>query len=108
MALLTFLAFCILGCQFLIYALFQWMYGDKSRPHFGSLREEEERALRPKLKLVRSSRLGKSAGLPRSEAAARDKLHAVGKHYLHFAQSAEGEAYRRIAESLRENRSASH
>lgn len=31
MPLAVFLAFCILGCDFMIYVLFQWMYGEKRR-----------------------------------------------------------------------------
>ncbi len=31
MSLTVFLALCILGLDFLIYVLFQWMYGDKRR-----------------------------------------------------------------------------
>jgi hypothetical protein len=27
----VFLAFCILGCDFLLYVLFQWIYGEKHR-----------------------------------------------------------------------------
>jgi hypothetical protein len=33
MALMVFLAFCILGCDFLLYFLFQWVYGEKRRKH---------------------------------------------------------------------------
>jgi hypothetical protein len=29
MSITIFLAFCILGCDFLLYVLFQWMYGEK-------------------------------------------------------------------------------
>jgi hypothetical protein len=31
MSLTVFLAFCILGCDFLLYVLFQWTYGEKRR-----------------------------------------------------------------------------
>jgi len=31
MSLTVFLAICILGCDFLLYALFQWIYGEKRR-----------------------------------------------------------------------------
>jgi hypothetical protein len=31
MSLTVFLALCILGLDFMIYALFQWTYGDKRR-----------------------------------------------------------------------------
>jgi hypothetical protein len=33
MSLTVFLAFCILGCDFLLYVLFQWIYGEKHRKH---------------------------------------------------------------------------
>jgi hypothetical protein len=31
MSITVFLAFCILGCDFMLYVLFQWLYGDKRR-----------------------------------------------------------------------------
>jgi hypothetical protein len=31
MSITMFLAFCILGCDFLLYVLFQWTYGEKYR-----------------------------------------------------------------------------
>ena len=31
MSATLFLAFCILGCDFLLYVLFQWTYGEKHR-----------------------------------------------------------------------------
>jgi hypothetical protein len=31
MSITLFLAFCILGCDFLLYALYQWIYGEKYR-----------------------------------------------------------------------------
>ena len=33
MSITVFLAFCILGCDFLLYVLFQWIYGEKHRKH---------------------------------------------------------------------------
>lgn len=33
MSITVFLAICILGCDFLLYALFQWIYGEKHRKH---------------------------------------------------------------------------
>jgi len=33
MSLTMFVAFCILGCDFLLYVLFQWIYGEKPRNH---------------------------------------------------------------------------
>jgi hypothetical protein len=31
MSITVFLAFCILGCDFLLYALYQWIYGERHR-----------------------------------------------------------------------------
>jgi hypothetical protein len=33
MSLTVFLAICILSCDFLLYVLFQWIYGEKHRNH---------------------------------------------------------------------------
>jgi hypothetical protein len=33
MSVTVFLAFCVLGCDFLLYVLFQWIYGEKHRKH---------------------------------------------------------------------------
>lgn len=33
MSLTVFLAFCILSCDFLLYVLLQWIYGEKHRNH---------------------------------------------------------------------------
>jgi len=33
MSLTVFLAFCILSCDFLLYVLFQWIYGEKHRKY---------------------------------------------------------------------------
>jgi hypothetical protein len=33
MSLTIFLAFCILGCDFMLYVLFQWIYGERHRKH---------------------------------------------------------------------------
>jgi hypothetical protein len=33
MSLTVFLALCILGCDFLLYVLFRWVYGEKHRKH---------------------------------------------------------------------------
>ena len=50
MSLTVFLAFCILGCDFLLYVLFQWIYGEKHRNHARRLaaRRERRRALSAK------------------------------------------------------------
>jgi len=50
MSLTMFLAFCILGCDFLLYALFQWIYGEKHRNHArrSAARRERRRILSAK------------------------------------------------------------
>ena len=50
MSLTVFLAFCILGCDFLLYVLFQWIYGEKHRKHArrSAARRERCPALSPK------------------------------------------------------------
>jgi hypothetical protein len=47
MSTTMFLAFCILGCDFLLYVLFQWTYGEKDRNHARRLatRREKSRTL---------------------------------------------------------------
>jgi hypothetical protein len=47
MSLTMFLAFCILGCDFLLYVLFQWIYGEKHRNHArrSAARRERGRSL---------------------------------------------------------------
>ena len=47
MSITVFLAFCILGCDFLLYALFQWIYGEKHREHARRVaaRAEKRRAM---------------------------------------------------------------
>jgi hypothetical protein len=43
MSLTVFLAFCILGCDFLLYVLFQWIYGEKHRNHARRVAARRER-----------------------------------------------------------------
>jgi hypothetical protein len=43
MSLTVFLAFCILGCDFLLYILFQWIYGEKHRKHARRVAAREKR-----------------------------------------------------------------
>jgi hypothetical protein len=47
MSLTMFLAFCILGCDFLLYVLFQWVYGEKHKNHARRVaaRRQKRRAL---------------------------------------------------------------
>jgi Flp pilus assembly protein TadB len=50
MSLTVFLGICILSCDFLLYALFQWIYGEKHREHArrAAARREKRRALSAK------------------------------------------------------------
>lgn len=43
MSLTVFLALCILGCDFLLYVLFQWIYGEKHRKHARRIAARRER-----------------------------------------------------------------
>ena len=43
MSLTMFLAFAILGCDFLLYALFQWIYGEKHRNHARRVASRQKR-----------------------------------------------------------------
>jgi hypothetical protein len=47
MSITMFLAFCILGCDFMLYVLFQWIYGEKHRKHHhrSATRRERGRTL---------------------------------------------------------------
>jgi hypothetical protein len=50
MSLTVFLAFCILSCDFLLYVLFQWIYGEKYKNHARRVaaRREKRRSLSAK------------------------------------------------------------
>ncbi len=43
MSLTVFLAFCILGFDFLLYVLFQWIHGEKYRKHARRVAAREKR-----------------------------------------------------------------
>jgi hypothetical protein len=47
MSLTVFLAICILSCDFLLYFLFQWVYGEKHKNHARRVaaRRQKRRAL---------------------------------------------------------------
>jgi hypothetical protein len=56
MSLTVFLAFCILGCDFLLYVLFQWTYGEKHRKHARrSAARREKRRTHPANKVDEAS-----------------------------------------------------
>jgi hypothetical protein len=56
MSLTVFLAFCILGCDCLLYVLFQWIYGEKHRKHARRVAARREK---------RSALSAKEVGEPR-------------------------------------------
>jgi hypothetical protein len=98
MSATLFLAFCILGCDFLLYVLFQWTYGERRR---GLSRRSEgpKTAINqpdPRPFLV-AARRGARGGVERlgsvDERFAREERSDAG-------QFREVRAYRRIAASL--------
>ena len=50
MSLTVFLAFCILGCDFLLYVLFQWIYGEKHKNHARRVAARREKRRSPSAK----------------------------------------------------------
>jgi len=98
MSVTLFLAFCILACDFLLYVLFQWTYGERRRGLSGSSKARktamEQPDPRPFLIAARRSAVG---GVERLESVrqrtARDESSAPG-------QFREVQAYRRIAASF--------
>ncbi len=56
MSLTVFLAFCILGCDCLLYVLFQWICGEKHRKHARRVAARREK---------RSALSAKEVGEPR-------------------------------------------
>ena len=98
MSATVFLAICILGCDFLLYFLFQWTYGEKRRglsrrsnPLKSAMTRQDPR---PFLVSSRRSSVGR-VQRPRSmrERTARHEDTDPG-------QFSEVQAYRRIAASL--------
>jgi hypothetical protein len=47
MSMTVFVALCILGCDFLLYAFFQWTYGEKRRTRSRRKSAESGTVLRP-------------------------------------------------------------
>jgi hypothetical protein len=65
MSLTVFLAFCILGLDFMIYSFFRWIYGDK--------RAKVERQL-----AARRTRLDERAEGPACESRTQTRSHRYG------------------------------
>jgi len=66
MSLTMFLAFCILGCDFLLYVLFQWIYGEKHRKHARRVAARREK---------RSALSAKEVGEPRVLPFPQHSMH---------------------------------
>jgi hypothetical protein len=65
MSLTLFLAFCILSCDFLLYVLFQWIYGERHRKHARRI------AAREKRRALATKQAGQRRVLPFAEQALR-------------------------------------
>lgn len=98
MSATLFLAFCILGCDFLLYFLFQWTYGERRRglarrstAPKGAMNQPDARPF------LIASRKGAS-GRERQLQNARRQI--VGREAGPFGHSNEVRAHRRIASSL--------
>src|SRR5208282_5953418 len=99
MSVTVFLAFCILGCDFLLYVLYQFTYGEKRRglsrrsaaPKQATMNQPDAR---PFLVASRRSATARSQRLPSMrQQTARGEVTDPG-------QFSEVKAYRRIASSF--------
>jgi hypothetical protein len=98
MSATLFLAFCILGCDFLLYFLYQWTYGERRR---GLSR----RPLAPKTAMNQpdarpflvASRKGAVEGVQRLHSSRR---RTANEEVSDPRQFSEVRAYRRIAKSF--------
>jgi|SRR5580692_1143768 hypothetical protein len=98
MSATLFLGFCILGCDFLLYVLFQWTYGERRRGLSGRSQTRKTAVNQPDPRpfLVAARR---------SAAGRVERLESVGQRTAREESSDPGEfrevrAYRRIAGSL--------
>lgn len=99
MSATLFLAFCILGCDFLLYALFQWTYGEKrrglSRRPRAPMTAMNQPDPRPFLVSSHKGAAGGAHDFHRTRLrAARNESPTLGQY------SIELRAHRRIAASL--------
>ena len=98
MSATLFLALCILGCDFLLYFLFQWTYGEKrtglSRKSRIPLTSMSQPDARPFLVVSRTSGAG---GVQRLQTAGR---RTTSKDVSDLGHLTEARAYRRIAASF--------
>ena len=102
MSATVFLAICILGCDFLLYFLFQWTYGEKRRGLSRRSRARKGAANQPDARpFLISSRRGATRGTRHFEStrfgAAKNESNASG-------QFSEVRAYRQIAASFAQSK----
>ena len=98
MSATLFLAFCILGCDFLLYFLFQWTYGERrrgltrrSRAPKGAMNQPDARPF------LIASRKGASGGGRQVQSRSRQ---IVARETGAFGPFNEIRAHRRIAASF--------
>ncbi len=98
MSATLFLAFCILGCDFLLYFLFQWTYGEKRRGLSRRSTAPRTVANQPDARpFLVASRKGPAVGARHlSSATRRMNNREAGE----LGQFNEARAYRRIAASF--------
>jgi len=98
MSATLFLAFCILGCDFLLYFLYQWTYGERRRGLSRKSRAPKIAMGQPDARpFLVASRKGAAGGVQRYGSMRRRTANQeVGGH----VQVSEVRAYRRIAESF--------
>ena len=98
MSATLFLAFCILGCDFLLYFLFQWTYGEKrrglSRKSRTSRIAVNQADTRPFLVASRRSAAGSAQRLQTS------RRRTANENVGDLGHLTEARAYRRIAASF--------
>jgi len=98
MSATLFLAFCILGCDFLLYFLFQWTYGEKRR----GLSRRTPKPMSPMNQpdarpFLVASRKTATGGAQRIQSASRLSANRDVSDLGHLT---EARAYRRIAASF--------
>jgi hypothetical protein len=98
MSATLFLAFCILGCDFLLYVLFQWTYGERRRGLSGRSKARKTAINQPDPRpfLVAARRSGVGA----VERPERMRQRTAREENGDPGQFREVRAYRRIAASF--------
>jgi hypothetical protein len=98
MSATLFLAFCILGCDFLLYFLFQWTYGEKRRGLSRRPRTPMSPMNQPDPRpFLIASRKTSTGGVQPIQSARRQSANRDVSDLGHLT---EARAYRRIAASF--------